>query len=303
MSSSSSSSWCWFGLAWLALPLVASADDNQIRVDVVMDATPAAKSLRSPTAENPVYYVPIPFGQEDLGPDNSYYRTPAPPKEQTEHLIAVMLASQHYLLMTKEGHPSLILAFRWGYKSPNVVQVGRPDHFRPNSPMAWRNSNLAGGGANKPGVSLSTTADIFPEIAGTPTQDPNAPAMEDLVGGHLVNFKSLQNETDPTSRELNDMTRYARWYVEITAMDYQAWLRRERIELWREYVSTDLWGRSLNEVLPTLVKTGGYFVGREMSAPALMMQSIEIPVGWSYLGKSVVVPEKDNTIRSFWAPK
>ena len=97
-----------------AAVLVASDDESdrsgQVRVDGVVDMTEAGHKVAHPTPGSPAYYLPISVGYKEFGYAHRFQRPP-PNAWDVEHALAVALYREGYQLMTKAGHPSLVLVF------------------------------------------------------------------------------------------------------------------------------------------------------------------------------------------------
>jgi len=111
------------GLGLVALPLASAAfaDDQPMRVDVVVEMTEAGKKVAHPTPAKPAYYFPLSAGFSADGDVMTFFQRPPPDSAEIESLLAKTLADQGYLLATKAHPPSLILMFRWGYMAPIII--------------------------------------------------------------------------------------------------------------------------------------------------------------------------------------
>src|ERR1039458_8783195 len=78
---------------------VSSSAD--ILVDVVVDMTEAGTKVTHPTPASPAYYLPLPVGYKPQGAVLTDQKFPPPPLE-VEHMLAVALAQEGYLVMTKK---------------------------------------------------------------------------------------------------------------------------------------------------------------------------------------------------------
>ena len=74
----------------------------------------------------------------------------------------------------------------------------------------------------------------------------------------------------------------------VSAFDFKDWLHHKSTLLWRAHISTELWGHSLEEVLPTMIATGGEMFGRETSRPRLIRSPLT-PIGRVVVGAPEVV--------------
>jgi len=103
-------------LAALFPASIGLARDNTIRVDVVVDVTPAGEKVPLPSAAQPVSYFPYTAGFTVAGEIPPGAEEP-PPTAAVQHLLARALADEGYRVATKASPPSVFLAFWWGYKS------------------------------------------------------------------------------------------------------------------------------------------------------------------------------------------
>ncbi len=108
-------------LAALFAPCAARADDDR-RVILAVDMTPAGKKLTPPTPDKPVYYLPISNGYVALGRILPFYeKEPAGANDIARALVG-SLAKQGYLPATNQSPPSIVLAFRWGTIAPQRIR-------------------------------------------------------------------------------------------------------------------------------------------------------------------------------------
>jgi len=253
--------------ALLSARAALADDDSAIKVDVVVDITDAGKNIPRPTPAHPAYFYPYTCGYT-LGQGFVGSEPPPPPTVEVQRLIAKALAEQGYLLATKKSPPSLVLIFWWGYKAP--VMEGETDggaasvHSKNGggiggSPAAAGNKNnsLQGGLAYQVGEAVQ--AGLLPT-----NQLTNGSEMEDLVFGS--NNDRNTSEWHPSLRlqALNDEARTARYYVTVSALDFAAAAQRKQpIVLWTAHMSTDLYGHTLDQVLPSLIAAGAPLFGKD----------------------------------------
>ena len=316
-----------FALAAL-LPLHAvraAADDDesdrsgQVRVDVVVDMTEAGHKIAHPTPAQPAYYLPLSVGYKEFGYAHHFQRPP-PNEWEIQHALAKALYNQGYQLMTKEGHPSLVLVFWWGYMAPADVDsttVGSPmfkegsldsgpggdggDH-RAGPGFYWGSGQGGGlngaptyfqggqsgyllgyqppGGESLSGDGAVTGFSVFPQFS-IGFQDANEQRMMSLVAGNTIN--DHQKFVDPRLDEVTSMITQPRYYIMVSAFDFQSWLHHKPVLLWRAHVSTELWGHYFDQVVGTLINTAGPWFGRETKAPHFF-SAPTLPLGRVILG-------------------
>lgn len=300
-----------------AAALGASDDESdhssQVRVDVVVDMTEAGHKIPHPTPNQPAYYLPISVGYKEVGYARHFQRPP-PNEWEVQHALAVALYKEGYRLMTKAGHPSLVLVFWWGYMTPADVDVN-DNTYLTSMPSAFQSgasgdtfgaqegSGLWGPGATKfgpkggsflggdgagdggipgqyNGADASSNYNVFPTFAFGGI-NANAEKMMALVAGNTIN--DHQKFPDPRLDEVVQMVDAPRYYVLISAYDFHSWLHHKPILLWRAHVSTELWGHYFDEVVGTLINTAGPLLGRETTVPHFI-SAPTLPLGRVVLG-------------------
>lgn len=315
----------WLAAALLPLRGVCAADNqdesdrsSQVRVDVVVDMTEAGHKITHPTPDRPAYYLPISVGYKEFGFAHHFQRPP-PQAWEIEHALAKALYEQGYQLMTKEGHPSLVLVFWWGYMAPEEDDVNH-NTFIATKPGAF--SAGAGSQANQGGAGgmwgPGSSGGLAPALAGnflggsfgyalgysppggeSLTKDPattgfeafpqfsigfqnlNEQQMLSMVAGDTIN--DHQKFPDPRLDDVVQMTTEPRYYVLVSAFDFQSWLHHHPVLLWRAHVSTELWGHYFDQVIGPLISTAAPLFGRETKVPHFVSVPI-FPVGRVIVG-------------------
>ena len=228
-------------LALLPARLVRAADDdgNNLKVDVVVDLTDEGQKITRPTAAHPAYFYPVVKGYTHSG-DVVPGEKPPPPDPDVEHLIAKALAEQGYLLTTKTHPPSLLLMFWWGYKAPLFVG--------PSSGGAG--SMNSGAGATPTNAAAAISQALQSGVMGTNVME-NGGEMEQLVYGSNHDRNTDAYTHSVRLDTLNQEARVPRYYVIVSALDYAALTQQKKaVVLWTAFVSTDLYGHTLDQVLP-----------------------------------------------------
>ena len=203
---------------------------DDLRVDVVVDVTAEGKKILRPTPEKPAFYLPLPAGYTERGKVLVHYQRPPPSAPEVQRLVTEALAKQGYLTATKPSPPSLVLIYWWGYIAPEFI--------------GSQKSKKLGRGAFV-----------------------NEVEMLSMVGGETVDTK---NTYDPRMQEVIASSRHPRYYLLVSAFDYQAWLQHNSVLLWRAHVSCAVWHHYLDQVLPTLINTGVPLFGQETAVPVLI---------------------------------
>ena len=297
----------------------AAGDDDdsdhsgQIRVDVVVDMTEAGHKIAHPTPAQPAYYLPLSVGYKEFGFQHHFQRPP-PNAWDVEHALAKALYNEGYQLMSKQGHPSLVLVFWWGYMAPENIDVddntyiaslpnafqsgGSHDTFGSQEgsalwgPGATKYGPSGGyfmGGSGAPnggiagqdnGMNATTAFNVFPTFSFGGI-NANEEKMLSLVAGNTID--DHQKYPDPRLDDVVQMTTAARYYVLVSAFDFQSWLHHKPVLLWRAHVSTELWGHYFDQVVGTLINTAAPMFGRETKVPHFISAPV-LPLGRVIVG-------------------
>jgi hypothetical protein len=217
------------------------------QVDVVVDMTDAGRKVAPPTSGQPVYYLPLPEGFEKVG-YAPYYQRPPPTATEVERFIERVFAAQGYRVLVHGSHPTLCLDLVWGYIAPESAYGGRS-----TVPPGWMAALLYGNTVNTGSYDSHTrTAD------GTP----------------------LDNRA---ADDLKQSRRYGRYFVIVSAFDFQDWLHHKATLLWRAHISTPIWGHYFDQVLPSMVATAAPLLGRETTHPTVVTAPV-VPDGHVVVG-------------------
>ena len=273
----------------LAIAVLAPAhafldeETNDLRVDVVVDMTDAGRAIVRPTPERPAYYLPLSVGYQEMGAYVPYQKAP-PKKAEVEYLLGKALATQGYRIMTKASPPSLVLVFWWGHIAPQL------NNTEISTPMTHTNVfnvaklQFSAGSNARPGVDSFNPENPSSLLRELPTdQFENSVQMISIVAGNTRDQYPTA-KPNPIFQQVQQMERQPLHYLMISAYDFHDWLHHKSTLLWQAHVSTELWGRSLGDVLETMIATSAPFLGRETRAP----QFIGAPVGHVLVGKAEV---------------
>ena len=250
---------------------LAAQGKGDIMVDVVVDMTDAGAKIVHPTPASPAYYLPLPIGYKPMGGMVAEPQIP-PPTPEVEHMMAVALAEQGYLVMTKTSLPSLVLSLWWGYMAPeiNSTAIAAPtsstngDINRSKLPMFGGNPGTGMGSGMSDGLASALAAQL-------PTDQMfNNDQMMSLVAGSADSFQYSFQNAGLIYEQVRTLARSPRHYLLVSAFDFKDWLHHKSTLLWRAHISTELWGHSLAQVLPTMIATGAPMFGRETNRPRLI---------------------------------
>ncbi|MDI1247497.1 MAG: hypothetical protein PSV13_01315 [Lacunisphaera sp.] len=212
---------------------------NEIDVISVTDMTPEGRNQRTPTPENPVYYVAISLGFQDLG--GLVGGEKPPPKEDVIRQISTALAKQGYLPATEASPPpTLALAFAWG-----TLNADYDYGFNPDLPPRQRNQHqiLKFLGGYKIGFSKNDF-------------DPLTPSS---LGFALMNIDT---------QAFYELAREDFYVAVVSAYDLATIKDKKKRLLWMTRISCPSSGYFLPDVLPMMMALGGPNFGRESDRPA-----------------------------------
>jgi len=301
----------------LAAPIIRADDD--IRVDVVVDMTDAGENAPKASPEHPVYYFPWTAGYVERGGGELLRQKPPPPAWDVQHGIALALAKKGYFV-TKPGHyPAIVLILWWGYITPtydseNSYTGGSPFQPGPGSiyvgggGLGLGQSASPGGGPTQPGglqggiaqpygysqpngvlTAPLTAAGIAGEGMLLPgaafIAAPDEHQMMLLVAGD--EFPDDLGRVHRYSDELYVASHHARYFLMVSALDFKQALHKKPVLLWCARVSTELAGRSLSEVLPTLIERGTPCFGEDTGGPKFL-NSAPVPRGFVTVGQPIL---------------
>jgi hypothetical protein len=269
-------------LAGLLLPLAVLAEDSPLKVDVVVDLTPAGEKIVRPTPANPAYFYPIIKGYTEGGAKIGD-QPPPPPSADVQRLIFKALYLQGYRLASKAHPPSLLLMLWWGYKAPISSS---------NGGYIANGGSLGGhGGGGAAGINQALQSGAIPVHALL-----NPDEMKELVlGGQFASGFGDTETNLPSIRmeRLKNAWQVPRYFLMVSAMDFATAMTKDEkgrpnlLVYWTARVSTEIIDHTLEEVLPTLVANGAPMFGRKTDGPQ-WNDSPMVPFGRVIVGTPVL---------------
>jgi hypothetical protein len=213
---------------------------RDVEIVAVTDTTPVGALRRAASAANPVYYSAVSLGYREFG--GIVAGEKIPPKDAVLKTIAQVLAKQGYLPATDANPPSLLLLWTWGTMNTDRMYSGKQDDTEGR--QVNRNQLMRFMGAYKLGLI---------------TKEPD-PLRQDLLLPGLL-FR------DADSDLIYDLAGEDLYVAAISAYDYGAALRQEKVLLWTTKISCPSRGLALPETLPVMLALAGPHIGRETAKP------------------------------------
>lgn len=211
---------------------------HDVQVIAVTDTTPAGALRRPVSPANPAYYLAVSAGYRDFG--GIIAGDKIPPKEVVMKSIASVLAKQGYLPATNEHLPSLLLFWTWGTMNTDRMVTMTGDE----GPQTNRRQLLRFMGAYKLGLISKDKSGFQDELANS---------------GPL--FRDADQDM------INDLASEDLYVAAISAYDYAAAARSEKMLLWTTKISCPSRGLAMNETLPVMFTLAGPHIGRETEKP------------------------------------
>jgi len=269
-----------FRLALLTIALLPAvtlrAVEHNVRVAVVIDMTADGRKVAHPTPENPSYYVPVVLGYKELGDILTDFQRPPPPTYEIQRLLTKALAEQGYRVANPQSPPSLVLVFRWGSITPQIVNgrfVNRDEMMTYLVGENWREMQ----GALDP-----QTTELLSEVDNSVNLESSAPHHgQGNPYGEPVDMGSATHEG-------------ARYYLMVSALDYQASRQHKSVLLWRAHVSINYWGHYLDDTLPVLIMAAAPYFGLQTLRPVITTEAA-LPHGQVTAGTPVMKPNLPET--------
>jgi hypothetical protein len=232
---------CFGLLAPLPATALAARQGDNAAVAANGDLTPEGKLVPRPTREQPAYYVSVILGWHEAG---QVVAGEEPPKREMVLLeVAQALAKEGYILQALRSDantttPSLIIAIEWGYMNPSKLEVPNPPDLT--------------GDSSKP---METATTIMVDQRN----------MITLVAGSAIHRRVFFTQIDWD--KLRDAVDEGRYFVIVSAYDFEASVKGEQVLLWRTRMSTPRQGVWMNDVVVALVTAGTPLFGRQSDVP------------------------------------
>ena len=262
---------------WVFSLLPNSMDKNaQVDMTVFGEVTPAGAAKPLPTAQSPQYYITQSggFRPDQLTPINE--KTPSD-ATVTAH-IDKSLRTAGYLPAENGKAPDLLVVFHWG------SQYGRDEDTNITS-----RALLIGGEA---------FAKELDDVIRREREEQHVRRMmhrTQTAAMMAIAFKPISPVEMFKRRDENNPMLYEQamgdfYYVVISAYDYQAAQKRQRVLLWRTRLTVDSSGVSLVDTLPALLFNAGPYLGKETGRAGTFTKKM-LRSGTVEIGPSEVVDD------------
>jgi hypothetical protein len=239
---------------------------RDVQVIVVTDTTPVGALRRAVTAEKPAYYMAVSAGFREFG--GSIAGEKPPPKEEVLKTVSKVLAKQGYLPSNDENPPTVILFWTWGTMNTDRMYSASPDDtqgYQVNQRQLMRFM-----GAYKLGLI---------------SKEPNALRDEYTPG---VLFRDADQEL------IANLATEDLYVAAISAYDYAAATRKEKVLLWTTKISCPSQGLMMKDSLPVMLALSGPHIGRETAKPVSIKATDKFKPEVK-IGDPIMVEYLDNT--------
>jgi hypothetical protein len=233
--------------ASLALASISSASvldwifpKHDVQVVAVTDTTPVGALRRPISPASPAYYSAVSAGYRDFG--GIVAGEKVPPKDDVLKTIARVLAKQGYLPATDDHPPSLLLIWTWGTMNTDRMYSFSPDDTEGR--QVNRQQLLRFMGAYK---------------LGLVSKEPGSFQQDMFLTGTLFRDADTEMISDLASEDL--------YVAAISAYDYSAATRQQKVLLWTTKISCPSRGLAMKETLPAMLALAGPYIGRETAKP------------------------------------
>lgn len=212
---------------------------HDVQVIAVTDTTPIGALRRPVSPDKPAYYTAVSVGYHDFG--GIIAGDKAPSKEEVLKTIAKVLAKQGYLPATAEHRPTLLLLWAWGTMNTDRMYSFSTDDVEGRQINRGQLLRFMGG-----------------YKVGLVTKEPQA-FQEALLPGTLFRDADADLISDLASEDL--------YVAAISAYDFAAAAREEKVLLWTTKISCPSRGLIFKETFPAMLALAGPHIGRETEKP------------------------------------
>ena len=228
----------------------------------ITEWTEVGRGIAAPTADSPAYVVIYAKGQHDFGPALATEKAPAP--EMLDQQVEKSLAQRHYLRADAKHQPAYLIVFSWG--SHRALVYNSQDAGFAN---LLDRAALVGGNrfANELRAALDREASASDatsnEAFGAQMPGMRPVSAADLFGSisPLERFRKRDQKTEDLLNQISNDC----YYVIISAFDYASVGQGKSQLLWRTKLTTTTPGISMADAVPSLIATGGAYLGRSMT--------------------------------------
>ncbi len=248
-----------------AVPASAFTWGGKLDMTVVAEQENPQAAPATPTADHPAYYVAYDAGYIEAGDPIGGEKPPAP--AAVAEALHSALASQHYLPATATSSPSLVLVYHWGLLNRDTYQIRNIFQIQPNL---------------RARISLVSTKKYAKRI------------IEDLMDRRQpvsVHIPII----DPTEQELLQLVHDNRYFVIVSAFDYASVTQGRARLVWRVKLSTRSAGAAMREALPTLLRGGAPYFGRNVGETEYVSEPLvrpgQVHVGTPQVAEYLPPPE------------
>jgi len=243
--------------ALLAAPGARAARDAD--VIVYSRVTADGRKHPAPAADHPAFYVLVEGGYREAG--QLVHGEHSPPAAVVEKLVRRALAGEGYQgATTRSPRIDMFIVYHWGYINPVVVSTFEEGRVNPRNP-----------GEQPPLIEHK--------------QILNDQQMLGLLGVAALDDKHFA--TDAQVRAIAQAAGDDRYFVVLSAYDWNAITHKQRVLLWRAMMSLPTAGTDLAESLPALVQAGAPYFGRETGLPQHVAETL-VPPGKVEIGPTRV---------------
>lgn len=230
---------------------------DSVYENVVAEQPHPANAPAPPTAGHPAYYVAFDGGYIEAGNPIAGEKPPKP--SVVANALFHALASQHYEQATSAHPPSLVIIYHWGLLRRDTYQIRNIFQIQPN-----------------------LRARIY-LVAPTKYAKRMVEDIMDRRQPGPVHIPII----DPEEITLLQLAHDNRYFVIVSAYDYQSVVNGKARLVWRAKLSTLSVGASMSQALPALLRGGASYFGRNFAKPQTVNEPI-VPAGHVHVGTPTV---------------